>query len=102
MKQKNIIYLFLFSFGILLGQNTRATIQSGPIDYIDTLPERPLCAVPILTNDFITSHLERMKRDYPEVYSKMQNPPILSKTSNIGAFEKFWVMVDDSLGHNSA
>lgn len=98
MKQKKIIYLFLFSFGILIGQNTRATIQSGPIDYIDTLPERPLCAVPTLTNDFITSHIERMKRDYPEVYSKMQNPPILSKTSNIGSFEKFWVMVDDEQG----
>ena len=98
LKRSSIIYLLLIPFSILLSQNTRATIQSGPIDYLDTLPERPLCAAPTLTDDFIKSHLEKMKRDYPDVYNQMQIPPRLNKSSNVGSFEKFWVMVDDGQG----
>jgi len=87
LKRSSIIYLLLIPFSILLSQNTRATIQSGPIDYLDTLPERPLCAAPTLTDDFIKSHLEKMKRDYPDVYNQMQIPPRLNKSSNVGSFE---------------
>ena len=54
------------------GQDVRATIQSGPIDYLDTLPERPLCVMPTLTSEFTLNHLEKMERDYPEVYARMQ------------------------------
>ena len=98
MKHTSIIYFLLIPFSILLAQNNRATIQTGPIDYLDTLPERPLCAAPTLTDDFIKSHLEKMKRDYPDVYNQMQIPPRLSKSSNVGSFEKFWVLVDDGQG----
>ncbi|GIT57534.1 MAG: hypothetical protein Ct9H300mP18_09630 [Candidatus Neomarinimicrobiota bacterium] len=49
-------------------------------------------AAPTLTGDFIKSHLEKMKRDYPGVYNQMQIPPRLSKSSNVGSFEKFWVI----------
>ena len=98
MKRTTIIYLLFIPFSILLGQNTRATIQSGPIDYLDSLPELPLCAVPTLTDDFIKSHLEKMNRDYPDVYNQMQIPPRLSKSSDVGSVEKFWVMVDDDQG----
>ena len=53
---------------------------------------------PTFTDDFIKSHLEKMKRDYLDVYNQMQIPPRLSKSSNVGSFEKFWVLVDDGQG----
>ena len=73
-------------------------MKSGPIDYMDTLPQRQLCAMPTLTSEFTRDHLEKMKLDYPETYRRMQLPPILTKTSDVGSFEKFWVIVDDGQG----
>ena len=90
--------LFLLFFTPLIGQENRATMKSGPIDYMDTLPQRQLCAMPTLTSEFTRAHLEKMKRDYPETYRRMQLPPILTKTADVGSFEKFWVIVDDVQG----
>ncbi|GIS57028.1 MAG: hypothetical protein CM1200mP1_09660 [Candidatus Neomarinimicrobiota bacterium] len=70
-------------------QNNRATIQTGPIDYLDTY-QSVLYGAPTLTGDFIKSHLEKMKRDYPGVYNQMQTSKI-KQISNVGSFEKFWV-----------
>ncbi|MDP6500825.1 MAG: T9SS type A sorting domain-containing protein [Candidatus Marinimicrobia bacterium] len=91
----NQYLLFLF-FGLLSGQATRATIQSGPIDYLDQLPEIPLCAVPTLTDAFIKDHLEKMKTEYPDIYRRMKAPPVRHKTSQVGDIETFWVFVDDA------
>ena len=93
-----INFLFLLFSSLLVGQENRATMKSGPIDYMDTLPQYQLCAMPTLTREFTKAHLEKMKRDYPETYRRMQLPPILTKTANVGSFEKFWVIVDDSQG----
>ena len=96
---KTILQYFLFlSVSLLSAQLTRGTIQSGPIDYIDQLPEIPLCAVPGLTDSFIQNHMEKMKNEYPEIYRRMQIPPVRKKAAQIGDLEKFWVMVDDGSG----
>ena len=96
---KSILQYFLFlSVSLLSAQLTRGTIQSGPIDYIDQLPEIPLCAVPGLTDSFIQNHMEKMKNEYPEIYRRMQIPPVRKKAAQIGDLEKFWVMVDDGSG----
>ncbi|MEA1881554.1 MAG: T9SS type A sorting domain-containing protein [Candidatus Marinimicrobia bacterium] len=91
-------YLLFLSFGLLSAQATRATIQSGPIDYLDQLPEIPLCAVPTLTDAFIEDHLEKMKMKYPDIYRRMQAPSVRHKSAQVGDIEKFWVIVDDDLG----
>ena len=90
--------LFLLFLSQLWGQDVRATIQSGPIDYLDTLPEMPLCAMPTLTPEFTRNHLEKMERDYPDIYARMQVPPILNKSATVGSVQKFWVIVDDGQG----
>ena len=82
----------------MFGLNNRATIQSGPIDYLDYLPERPLCAVPTFSDEFIASHLQKMKKEYPDIYRRMQIPPKLNKSSSVGTVQKFWVLVDDGNG----
>ena len=83
-----INFLFLLFSSLLVGQENRATMKSGPIDYMDTLPQYQLCAMPTLTREFTKAHLEKMKRDYPETYRRMQLPPILTKTANVGSFDK--------------
>tara|TARA_B100001123_G_scaffold146687_1_gene170103 strand:+ start:180 stop:3143 length:2964 start_codon:yes stop_codon:yes gene_type:complete len=88
----------LVLFTQIWGQDVRATIQSGPINYLDTLPERPLCALPELTQDFERKHLEKMERNYPGVYAKMRVPPVLKKSAEVGSIQKFWVIVDDDDG----
>ena len=98
MKRYNLPIIMLVLFTQIWGQNVRATIQSGPIDYLDTLPERPLCAMPTLTSEFTLNHLEKMERDYPEVYARMQVPPVLNKSAEVGTLQKFWVIVDDDAG----
>ena len=96
---KTILQYFLFlSVSLLSAQLTRGTIQSGPIDYIDQLPEIPLCAVPGLTDSFIQNHMEKMKNEYPEIYRRMQIPPVRKKAAQIGDLEKFWVMVHHGSG----
>ena len=98
MKYFRYIFFTLVLFTYVLGQNNRATIQSGPIDYLDALPERPLCAVPTFSEEFISSHIQKMKNEYPEIYRKMQIPPKLNNSSEIGTVQKFWVLVDDGDG----
>ena len=97
--KKNTSQIILLTFLSIIGaQERRATIQSGPIDYLDSLPERALCAFPILTNEFTQAHLQKMKRDYPSIYNKMLIPPTLNKSPKVGTIEKFWVLVDDGQG----
>ena len=98
MKYYRYIFGTVAVFTFLFGQNNRATIQSGPIDYLDYLPERPLCAVPIFSDEFIASHLQKMKKEYPDIYRRMQIPPKLNKSSSVGTVQKFWVLVDDGNG----
>ncbi|MBT4067249.1 MAG: T9SS type A sorting domain-containing protein [Candidatus Marinimicrobia bacterium] len=98
MKHNTLKFTLLLLMSISWAQQSRATIQSGPIDYIDTLPERPLCALPTLTNEFTKAHLEKMKRYYPDVYNRMLAPPTLNKTTSVGTIQKFWVIVDDDQG----
>ena len=98
MKYFRYIFFTLVLFTYVFGQNNRATIQSGPIDYLDALPERPICAVPTFSEEFISSHIQKMKNEYPDIYRKMQIPSKLSKTSSVGSIQKFWVLVDDGSG----
>ena len=98
MKYYRYIFGTVAVFTFLFGQNNRATIQLGPIDYLDYLPERPLCAVPTFSDEFIASHLQKMKKEYPDIYRRMQIPPKLNKSSSVGTVQKFWVLVDDGNG----
>jgi len=79
-------------------QDRRATISSGPIDYIKEAPILPLCAVPTITDEFMENHMARMKSEYPDVYGRMQIPPVRYKSANVGDIQNFWVMVDDGSG----
>jgi len=83
---------------LIPAQDRRATISSGPIDYIKEAPILPLCAVPTITEEFMENHMARMKSEYPDVYDRMQIPPVRYKSSNVGDIQKFWVMVDDGSG----
>ena len=83
---------------LIQAQDRRATISSGPIDYIKEAPILPLCAVPTITDEFMNNHIARMKSEYPDVYDRMQIPPVRYKSENVGDIQKFWVMVDDGSG----
>jgi len=83
---------------LIPAQDRRATISSGPIDYIKEAPILPLCAVPTITDEFMNNHMARMKSEYPDVYDRMQIPPVRYKSENVGDIQKFWVMVDDGSG----
>lgn len=83
---------------LIPAQDRRATISSGPIDYIKEAPILPLCAVPTITDDFMENHMAKMKSEYPDVYGRMQIPPVRYKSANVGDIQKFWVMVDDGSG----
>ena len=92
------ILIICISVSLIPAQDRRATMSSGPIDYIKEAPVLPLCAVPTLTDEFIENHMDRMKTEYPDVYRRMQIPPVRYKSVNVGDIQKFWVMVDDGSG----
>jgi len=98
LKKYAILLLTILSLGHLSGQDIRATIESGPIDYIKEKPNQLLCALPTFSDEFIKNHMARMKADYPDVYRRMQIAPVRRKTAEVGAVESFWVLVDDESG----
>ncbi|MBN4081149.1 T9SS type A sorting domain-containing protein [Caldithrix abyssi] len=97
MKKYSYLSLIILYLGHLSGQDRRATVESGPIDYIKEKPVQFLCGLPTFDDEFIKNHMANMRANFPDVYRRMQIPAKRSKAAEIGAFETFWVLVDDDV-----
>ena len=86
---------------IASAQHARAVISSGLIDKHHEdheLHDRALCFTPELNDDFFTERLNKIRTENPELYQSMLRPKKLSKTSNIGDLQSFYVNVDNGSG----
>ena len=92
---KSLLYTITFlSLGFAQGRLQNASMHSD----VGSLNSDPhFCGAPIFTEEYIENQREKMKNLFPDTYERMQMPPALNKSYEIGMTEKFWVTIDDTV-----
>ena len=92
---KSLLYTITFlSLGFAQGRLQNASMHSD-VGSFNSDPH--FCGAPIFTEEYIENQREKMKNLFPDTYERMQMPPALNKSYEIGMTEKFWVTIDDTV-----
>lgn len=92
---KSLLYTITFlSLGFAQGRLQNASMHS---DVGSLNSDLHFCGAPIFTEEYIENQREKMKNLFPDTYERMQMPPALNKSYEIGMTEKFWVTIDDTV-----